>query len=166
MPRWKMLAGKFYYRGSKFVAGDVFEAPTEEVKHMRDILQPLDKIEEYMDESERDVPRNKLLAIHKGRGNWDVVNNSTNKKMNDRPLTKTEAQQMVDRLIVEAEAVPSPELEPSKEEDLEEKITTPDPIEEKKDEPKAATKPAKTTGSSKLVERKRSVLTRRRAKLD
>lgn len=174
MPRWKMLAGKFYYRGNKFVAGDVFEAPTEEVKSMRDILQPLDAVEDYAVQDEKDVPRNKLLAIHKGRGLWDVVNTTTDKKLNDRPLTKAEAQQLVDKEVVE-EGEPEPvdaggEEAPSitvdtenipekRQSDKREKITI--------DEPKTASAghKAKATGDTKPVERKHSVPTGRRPKL-
>lgn len=178
MPRWKMLAGKFYYRGNKFVAGDVFEAPTEEVKSMRDILQPLDAVEDYAAQDEKDVPRNNLLAIHKGRGLWDVVNTTTDKKLNDRPLTKAEAQQLVDKEVVEEEVVEE-EVEPAEVVDEEAPPIAADTetIPEKKqsdkwekiviDEPRttSAGNKAKAAGDTKPVERKHRVPAGRRPKL-
>lgn len=180
MPRWKMLAGKYHVGGKVYKAGDEFVATTDQVRHMRDMLQPLDALEEYQDASDRDVPRQKLMAVHLGHGKWNVVNRDTDKAVNDHPLDKREAQQLVDKLIKEGEARQFPktaeklsmiELEPESSVQQEpepepESMQEPEPEEEKPEHVRAkGAPPKKGAGNTRVVEGKRVVHTGRRAKL-
>lgn len=104
MARWKLLAGKFYLRGKRHTAGDIFEATASEIKGIRDIVEPLDRVEDYEEPSPEDVPRKKLEAVHRGHGHWDVINIETNETVNDHSLTKMDAKKLVDSLLdLEAE---------------------------------------------------------------
>lgn len=154
MARWKMLAGKFYYGGKKYVAGDIFEAPPFAVRGIRDILQALDRIEEYEDFHPDDVPRRKLKAIHRGYGKWDVYNTEMEKNVNDHPLTKMEAFHLVEELE-EKEAVDNAQQEERMKQkaqaalDAERKALEEEqkePVEEEKPKPK---KKGKEVGVSK-----------------
>lgn len=154
MARWKMLSGKFYYKGKKYVAGDVFEASPYDVRGIRDIIQPLDKVEEYQDFQEDDVPRKKLEAIHRGFGKWDVVNNTTGENVNDQPLTKAEAKQLVENLLDEEEQQKAQAEVAKEKEELKQEVD-----ESKKEQKDGKEKPSykKTTGNSATVEKKRRI---------
>lgn len=150
--RWKMLAGKFYFEGKRYAKGDVFEATAKEVHGVRDIVEDLDKVGEYQAAMDDDVPRKKLVAVHKGFGKWDVLNTITGKAINDHPLTKSDARLLVDELEdveVQTEPVALP-MSPTQRlaiQEVKEK--------EKLDEP---SEPAeKAPGDTKAVDRKRRV---------
>jgi hypothetical protein len=101
MARYQMLVGKFYFKGRRYVKGDIFEAEPSQVKGIKNQIMPLDKVEDYQDLQEDDVPRTKLKAMHIGYGKWNVMNTETDEPVNDHPLTKMEALQIVEQNGVE-----------------------------------------------------------------
>ena len=148
MARWKMLVGKVNYKGNRYKAGDIFEAPPEDVRGMRDQLQPLDRVEESNPEFFAEpVPRKKLVAVHRGFGKWDVVNTELNQNLNDHPLTKDEAKQLAN------------EMEKQWDEKLAAKdvvkVTTEKKVEVEKED--ADDEGEKKSGDTKTVARKRRV---------
>jgi hypothetical protein len=166
MPRYKMLVGKFGFQGKKYRAGDVFEAEPFQVVGLGARVQPLDKIEDYQLPQDDDIPRKKLQAVHRGFGKWDVVNNATEENINDHPLTKVEAKQLVEEIEAaelrkeeEARAVLEKEKQEKEEEDKAEekpaKKAVVKKVEDAEDEKDAKTVDKKTTRSSSTVERKR-----------
>lgn len=157
--RWKMLAGKFYFEGKRYAKGDVFEATTKEVQGVRDIIEDLDKVGEYQATMDDDVPRKKLVAVHRGFGKWDVLNTTTGKAINDHPLTKTDARLLVDEMEdVEVQVAPvAPPMSPTQRAAI--------VIEEEAKD--GTSKPAteeKAIGDTKVVDRKRRVLVGRGSK--
>lgn len=169
MPRWKMLVGKFYRGGTVIKKGDIFEATLEQVKGIRNQLEALDAIEEYMAETDQDVPRRKLEAVHLGHGKWNVINSETGKVINDLPLDKRQAQQLVDKLLTEpVEAPPArvpevPEVKtiPESKNVVEEKTEEEPPVDTKSKKPSVK----KGTGDTSPVEGKRGLRPRRRTEL-
>jgi hypothetical protein len=183
MARWKMLSGKFYFQGNKYIAGDVFEATPSQVKGIRNIIQPLDKIEDYMEPHEEDVPRTKLKAVHKGFGKWDVVNIAIDKAINDRPLNKAEALQLIEesesdlekeeaiaeakaverqkkelaKLEAEKRAIEEEKMEANKVELKKTEVNDKDEVGEEGEDGEVFTNKEETTRSSKAVGKKRRV---------
>jgi hypothetical protein len=79
--------GRVQYR-----PGDMLRADPETVKHFLDILRPLEPIVKAVDQA---MPR-KLKAIHKGNGQWVVINEITNDVIHEGSLTKAEAITLVE----------------------------------------------------------------------
>lgn len=83
--------------------GDVVECTKEElhsVPHKFDQLDP---------DPPPPEPSVRLRAVHRGGGNWDVVNEVTKKKINEKPLNKQQALDLVD--AIEPNLRPDPDSE-------------------------------------------------------
>lgn len=90
--RMKPKKGVHYLRrnGSEVPVrpGDVIECDKDEIKGA------LDKFEQLDPDPPPKEPKIGLKAIHRGHGNWDVINEATGEAINTEPLDKAEARKM------------------------------------------------------------------------
>lgn len=69
--------------------------PGDEIDCERDELGgAIDKFEQLEPDPPPPEPKLGLKAVHRGAGKWDVVNEATGVKINDKLLTKEEAQEL------------------------------------------------------------------------
>ena len=106
MARFRLKSGK--YHGTKngqhhtYRPGDVIELKPDKVRHMMDILEPLEPIETV--EEETAAPREQLVVVHKGGGKYNVINTATGEPINDILLTKRQAEALANGEKKESEA--------------------------------------------------------------
>ena len=103
MAKFRVIQGK--YHGTKdgqrhtYRPGDIVELDPDKVRHFQDIFEPLDPVEP--EEERLAAPRLRLEIVHKGGGKYIVINAATNKPVNDKLLTKKQAQDLVMRELGE-----------------------------------------------------------------
>ena len=111
--RWMKTGGGFCYlrRNGKtkiIKPGQSFTATEEEVANIRDLVVPIDgngnEVETKVIVKRKTVPvpetkveKKGYTAIHKGFGKWEVQD-SNGKVMNDIPLSKKQAEELVEDL--------------------------------------------------------------------
>lgn len=90
--RMKPKAGFHYLRQNRREVtvrpGDVVRCTKEEIHGA------LDKFEQLDPDPPPPEPKIGLKAVHCGFGKWDVINETTGVKINDKPLTKAEAREI------------------------------------------------------------------------
>ena len=99
MAKFRLRSGK--YHGFKdgqrhiYQKGEIIDIDPENTKFMMDLLEPIDHIE--TEEERTAAPRVQLEIVHKGGGKYNVINSVTGKPVNDKLLTKSQAQDLVMR---------------------------------------------------------------------
>ena len=94
--KYRLLGGKHRdENGKQYVKGDSLMLTPRMAKQLGSRVKPL---EEVPDEKVILAPPDevKLFAKHKGGGRWVVINQATDKPINDGYLTKAEAKELVD----------------------------------------------------------------------
>ena len=96
-PRWKMKDGcgsHFMPNGMVVKPGNVIKAFPDELAGALDKFIPIDAYEKSVMNEEPFVPASTLTIIHKGSGKYNVVNES-GEAINDKLLTKTQAESLL-----------------------------------------------------------------------
>ncbi len=98
MARWKCVSGKHYMKrnGQMVViaAGAVVEAEDYELGGAKDKFERLDPVPPEETQPQK-PPAEGLVMKHKGSGKWDVINSATGEKINDKLLTREEAETLI-----------------------------------------------------------------------
>ena len=93
MPTYRVKSGKHRVNGRTYTKGQKFEAwyIPEGFRDTIECLTPEDEIDPA-----QSLPANPLEVRHKGGKYYDVVNTVTGQKLNDKGVTKEEAEAMVE----------------------------------------------------------------------
>ena len=120
MPKYRLKPGCKHYmrangrRAYKFVGGDIIELPADKAAAIMDKLELVEEAQP-VEEKEEKIPAVSLQIVHRGGGKYNVVNQVTGKPINDRLLTKEEAEELVENYIpideVDAEDAEAEQLE-------------------------------------------------------
>ena len=104
--RYRVKSGKIHARINGkmkiYQKGDIVNLDPDDVIGFKDLVEQLDP------NLPPPQPKAGLKAVHKGFGKWNVINETTGKEINDKPLTKEEAQELVEAGSSESETNPEP----------------------------------------------------------
>ena len=104
--RMKRGMGLHYLRRE---GGEVAVRPGDIVECTREELgSALHKFDQLDPDPPPPEPSVRLRAVHSGGGKWDVVNEVTKKKINEKPLNKQQALDLVDAIEPHLRPDPDP----------------------------------------------------------
>ena len=91
--KWRVKSGKVTFRGNdgqmhRVTPGETFEMDEEQVRFFRDLLEPLE-------ESKPMDPDPQYVVQHRGGPWYDVIDQETGERINDKALSKEDAEAMV-----------------------------------------------------------------------
>lgn len=93
--KYELLAGTHTVGGIKVRTGGTFEEHPNKVEWMKHRLKRLGPLPEEKEENQRNVSYRK---DHRGGGRYNVVNEETDKAINDVLLKKDEADELIESL--------------------------------------------------------------------
>lgn len=88
MAQFRVIHGAFYHKGNVYRVGDVVEIDHYVIRHFRDQFEPLKPEDAEPPEPEPEV---RLHPVHVMAGWYDVINEATGRKINDKRLRKEDA---------------------------------------------------------------------------
>ena len=96
---------KFKTKRVKIKPGETFQAyPYDKSvsgwEHKLEVVEsgtvvPPEEVKEQIEKEENSVVTTALKAIHKGSGKYDVINEETGEKINNKPLSKADAEKLL-----------------------------------------------------------------------
>ena len=109
--RYRVKSGKIHSRINGkmkiYQKGDILDMNPDDVVGFKDLVDQLDP------DLPPPQPKAGLKAVHVGGGRWNVVNEVTGKKINNKLLKKEEAQALVEAGSSESETTPEPGGDPN-----------------------------------------------------
>ena len=98
--RWKKLGGGSFRMPNRIIKpGEIFEAPMSAIPEgFRDVIVPLDSIPEGVAPRPVISKTTEYSIVKREKGNWYDVTDDKGKQINEKALSKVDAEKLVDSL--------------------------------------------------------------------